>query len=102
MPLVSDAYIPGLSQPGPPPGANDDIFLVEAWYKKNSVAEVQQMHARELNEKRLLILTGLDSAFDGLLQGIYIYVPPGQVNTALSDDASYILIRGGAAWRKLT
>jgi hypothetical protein len=101
--LQSDVWTPGLVQNGPPPGSNDDIFLVTHWYRKNAVAEVKAMPSREVNESRLLILTGQDEAFDGLLQGIYTYVPPASLNTALGDDASYIIVNDGrSAWRKLT
>jgi hypothetical protein len=103
MSLTSEGWIPGLTQFGPPPGANDDVFLVQAWYRKNSVAEVKQIASREVNRSRLLILTGQDSAFDGLLQGIYACVWTDELDISQGNDASYIIANDGkSAWRKLT
>jgi hypothetical protein len=103
MSLTSDSWMPGLSQFGPPPGSIDDVFLVQAWYRKNSVAEVKAMASREVSKNRLLILTGENSAFDGLLQGIYTYVWLGEVDPAQGNDSSYIIVNDGkSAWRKLT
>lgn len=101
--LQSDVYVPGLQGSGPPPGANDDLQLVTHWYRKNSVAQVKTMATRIENRERMLMLTGQDTAFDGLLQGIYIYVDTADLNTALSDDASYIVVNDRrSAWRKIS
>lgn len=104
MALVDDVYISGLVQSGPPPGANDDVFLITQWYRKNAVIEVKAMASRDtVNVHRLLLLTGQDSAFDGLLQGVYCYVPQSNLDPSRGDDASYIVVNDGkSAWQKLT
>lgn len=97
------AYMSGLIHNGPPPGANDDFEIVTQWYRRNSVAEVKQLSTRASNSRRLLLLTGQDEKYDGLLQGIYCYVPAEELDTSLGNDASYIVVNDGrSAWYKLT
>lgn len=103
MALVGDAWISGLVQTGPPPGSQLEADLITHWYFPKSIAEMKTIQTGPQQLNRAAFLLGQDSDGDGLLQGIYTYVPPEQFDYTLGDDASYVIVNDGkSAWKKRT
>lgn len=101
MPVVSDNWIPGLTQSGPPPWANNpekSNFVVA-----NSVDQLRKMSVApaDRDKANVVLLTGETQAYDGKLQGMYLAVPASSAYT--EDGATYIFNNDGTVlWRKLT
>lgn len=103
MALVGDVYIQGLVQTGPPPGSQLEAELITHWYFPRSIAEMKTIASGPQNEHRAAFLLGQESDGDGLLQGIYTYVPQSHLDVSLGDDASYVVVNDGrSAWKKRT
>lgn len=97
------AWMSGLVHPGPPPWANRDPWRVEIWLKVPTLAQLRLIGTHKDNEKMLVFLLGQDAAYDGLLQGIFDYVPSGYQFAREDDGGSWIIVDdGGSAWRKMT
>jgi hypothetical protein len=104
-PLVSDAYESGLVQGGPPPGANNDRRQARGYYLCDNIAELRAIETEKRNEEEypMAVLLGQDVKYDGLLQGLYFYVPEGSQNDNSDDGASWVIVNDGrSAWTKLT
>ena len=102
MSLISDTWVPGLSQSGPPPGANNHRYELRGVFQCPTLADLRALETHRDNDRMLVVLQGQDAAFDGLLQGIYCYVPTGS-HRAQSDSATWVIVNDGqSAWQKLT
>lgn len=97
-----DGRLSGLQQTGPPPGANNVRFRMKGFFSCNTVAELREIQTAEENKKWGVILLGENAAYDGLLSGIYSYVPEGYHNAQEDNGASWIIVNDGkSAWRKM-
>lgn len=103
--IVGQAYMSGLVQTGPPPGANNQRVAFKGYFVCPTLSDLRALETDERNERDfpLAILQGQDERYDGLLQGWYQYIPEGE-HTAFSDDnATWIIVNDGrSAWKKFT
>jgi hypothetical protein len=100
MSLVSDSWIPGLTQSGPPPWANNPEKTNSL--VANSVAELRKMSVAPADRSRanVVLLTGEFNAYDGQLQGWYLGMP---VTTCAENGSTNIINNDGTVlWRKLS
>lgn len=102
MSVVSEGWQPNLFQPGPPPGANNRRFALRGSFLCSTIANLRGIETHKENAEFFAILQGRDAAFDGLLQGIYCYVPEGSQHSQDDSDSWVIANDGRSAWQKLT
>jgi hypothetical protein len=101
MSLTSDTWLPNNSHPGPPPGANNARFEGIGFYQCDTLGDLRLLETKQDNERFFAVLKGRDAKFDGLLQGVYCYVPPGYQNSQSDSDSWVIANDGRSAWQKL-
>lgn len=99
--IVSESWQPGLTQNGPPSGANNARFTVREWYQCDTLADLKRLETHPDRETRMAVLRGREAKFDGHLQGIYCSVPQGQ-HLAQPETDSWVMANDGqSAWQKL-
>lgn len=98
------AYIQGLSQNGPPPGANDIVELkVDSILRVPNLLRLREIDTSPRNVRRLVFLLGEIHPYDGALQGLYDYVPEGNQNDRDDDNGTWIIVNDGrSAWIKMS
>jgi hypothetical protein len=104
MSFVGPAYMSNLNQMGPPPGANNVRLRFRSYYVCETLLDLRAIETDSQNETDfpMAILLGQDEKYDGLLQGLFFYVPEGE-HLANPDSVSWVIVNDGrSAWKKLT
>lgn len=92
-----------LLQTGPPPESNITRLRLKGILRCPTLADLKSIGTAKDNENYMAILLGESEKYDGLLQGIYDYVPEGLHSQRDGDDASWVIVDDGrSAWIKLT
>lgn len=86
---------------GPPSGANNVRFEVLEWFMCDTLEDLKALETPQDKHIRLAVLRGRDVKFDGVLQGIYCFVPPGEQFEQDESDSWVIVNDRNSAWQKL-
>jgi hypothetical protein len=102
MSVVAESWSPRIGVNGPPPGANNVRVKVRDWFECHTLEDLKALEAHMDTDPRMAMLLGRDAINDGLLQGIYRYVPEGQQFAQAESDSWVITNDRKSAWQKLT